>query len=80
MEGKEMAKKRTNIRGPFPVEIERDGKTITGTYTVEGTGPTALVHVSSAYGSKSTQAGNSGAEETAKMVLGGMVAWRDFNG
>lgn len=73
-----MAKKKgSNIRGPFPVEIERDGEVITGTYTVEGTGPVALVHVSSAYGSKATQAGASGADQTARMVLGSLVAWRD---
>lgn len=73
-----MARRKSNMRGPHPVEIERDGKTISGTYTVEGTGPTALVHVSSAYGSKATQAGNSGAEATAMMVLGNLVEWHHF--
>jgi hypothetical protein len=75
-----MAKKRSNIQGPFPVQIERNGKAITGTYRVEGSGPTALVHVTSAYGSKSTQAGASGSELTAEMVLANMVDWNDFPG
>lgn len=75
-----MSKRESNIRGPFPVTIERDGRTVTGSYTVEGTGPTALVDVTSTYGSKSTQAGASGPEVTAQMVLGNLVAWKDFSG
>ncbi len=74
-----MAKRKNpSVYGPYPIEIEKDGKTIAGAYTVEGDGPNALVNVSSDYGSKSTQAGNSGAEVTAKRVLGDMVAWKEF--
>lgn len=56
-------------RGPFPVQIERDGRIIDGTYTVEGSGPTATVTVTSEGKTESSQAGNSGEEETAKRLL-----------
>jgi hypothetical protein len=57
------------MRGPYPVEIERDGKTISGTYTVEGSGNNAMVRVSYGGDSRATQAGASGEEATAKRLL-----------
>ena len=64
-------------QGPFDVEIERHGKAYRGTYTVEGSGWGAIVHVSSQWGSPPpTQAGNQGSEATAKMLLGNFIARR----
>ena len=56
-------------RGPYPVEIERNGKTISGTYTVDGRGNTAIVRVIYGGDSRATQVGASGEEHIAQRLL-----------
>lgn len=51
------------------VAVERDGKTHTGSYTVER----GVVRVSYRDGSKATQVGNSSPERVARLLLSGLV-------
>jgi hypothetical protein len=60
--------------GPYDIEIERDGKTYSAMCTVAGTGPTAMVYISSQWGSPATQVGGQGTEATARMLLGNLIA------
>jgi hypothetical protein len=63
-------------RGPFTVTVEHEGETYDGTYTVSGTGPSAVVHVSSVHGAKATQAGGSGPAIISRMLLREIVSQR----
>lgn len=56
-------------RGPYPVDIERNGKTVSATYTVEGRGNSAIVRVTYGGDSRASQAGASGEDATAKRLL-----------
>lgn len=64
-------------RGPFAVTIEHEGETHDGTYTVSGTGPSAVVRVTSVHGTKATQAGGSGPEIISGALLREIVSQRD---
>jgi hypothetical protein len=57
------------------VVIERDGKTVTGHYTVESGVVRVTYYGGNAVGgaSKATQVGNSSAERIARMLLGELV-------
>jgi hypothetical protein len=50
---------------PRDIEIQFDGRTYSGTWRVEG----KLLHVSSTFGSKTTQLGNSRPETLAPILL-----------
>jgi hypothetical protein len=56
----------------FEVFIEVDGKEYRGSYRVEGR--PALVYLTSEYGSKATQLGNSSADMIARVLLHDLVA------
>lgn len=68
----------SGTQGPFPVTTEYEGRTYEGSYYVVGTGDRAFVTLWFEGESKSTQAGNTGAEGTAERLLGQLLAWRDF--
>ena len=57
---------------PQTISVEIDGKTYTGRYSVSG----KVVSVSGAFGSKSTQVGNSPADVVARMLLRELVRER----
>jgi hypothetical protein len=63
-------------RGQFTVTVEHEGEAHHGTYTVTGTGPSAVVRVSHAYGDKATQAGGSGADIVSRILLREIVSQR----
>jgi hypothetical protein len=50
---------------PVPIEIETDGRRVTGTYVVEA----GMITVSSASGSKTTHVGNTPTEVLARLLL-----------
>jgi len=76
-----MAKKKTRrSTGPRPVSTTRkdpitlEDRTFEGTYTVESNGGGPYVCVTSQYGNKETQQGNSPAQDVASRLLFELVA------
>lgn len=66
-------------QGPFPVSTEDDdGNPVQGTYTLEGSGETALVEVAYQGNTDRSQVGNSGAEITAVRLLRRLAFPPDF--
>jgi hypothetical protein len=59
----------TSPRAPYPIEVEFDGKTHSASYTVAS----KMVHLSTPYGSKSTQVGGLPAETVARMLFLGLL-------
>lgn len=66
-------------QGPFPVTVEYEGRMYEGSYFVAGTGDQAFVTVWFEGEEKSTQAGRTGSEGTARDLIGRILAWRDFS-
>jgi hypothetical protein len=60
-----VAKKKKTYARPYDVSIEFEGKSYSGTYTVEN----GMVYVSSSMGSKATQVGGSPHAVTARRLL-----------
>jgi hypothetical protein len=68
-----MSSHRNNMQSPsLEVCIQVDGKDYRGSYRVEGR--PALVYLTSEYGSKATQLGNSPAGMIARVLLHDLVA------